>query len=137
MVAVPDTWTDVDTTPVVTETQEQRPYIAAAPDLASFLTSFDTPGVTYTSLPFAPDPLDVVSQYGLPSGCETLEVKTYDDPVFAGVVQVGTDCGPQHMTWNMVVAAPADHAFTALVQVQTLPDDEARDVVLRTFNIAP
>lgn len=135
-IAVPGDWVDVDTAPATAEGGDTYPYIAASPDLASFYTAFEVPGVMFTALPFQLDPLVVVETFGLSGGCAKLEVKTYDDPFFIGVVQVGTDCGPQHMTWNLVAAAPADHTFTAMVQVQTA-DPEQLQTILRTFNVAP
>jgi hypothetical protein len=136
VVAVPESWTEVDPLPAVRDGVAQ-PYLAASPDLDVFLTSFDAPGVMYAAFPFVADPTEVLRAHGLAGGCATLEVKTYDDPVFTGIVQVGTDCGAAHMTWNMVVATPADQSFTAVVQVQSAPDDEATRIVMLTFNVAP
>ena len=130
VIAVPEAWTDVDTAP---KGATQRPYIAASPDLESFLTSFDTPGVQYAAFPFTADPLSLIAQFGLREGCEMLEVKTYDDQFFVGAVQIGTNCGPNAMTWNMVVANPADESFTALLQVKTANAEELRTILL-TFN---
>jgi serine protease Do len=132
-VAVPASWTDVDTAPAVYESGVQYPYIAASPDLEAFFTGFEVPGVMFTALPFQLDPLVVIDQFGLTGGCEKLEVKTYDDPFFVGVVQVGTNCGDLHMTWNLVAAAPAEHTYTAMVQVQTADPVELQ-TILRTFN---
>ena len=57
--------------------------------------------------------------------------------MFVGVIQIGTDCGPDDLTWNMVVANPIDgRPFTALLQIQA--GDQARITsVLLTFNIGP
>ena len=133
MIAVPEAWTDVDTAPKVDADGTPRPYIAASPNLESFLNSFDTPGVLYAAFPFTADPLTLVEEFGLREGCETFEVKTYDDPVFVGAVQIGTNCGPNAMTWNMVVASPADESFTAVVQVKTADAEELQTILL-TFN---
>jgi hypothetical protein len=135
-VAVPETWTEVDTAPAANDDGTPRPSIAASPNIQSFLTTFDTPGVWYAAFPFAPDPLVLIDSNGLNRGCETIEVKEYSDPVFVGVVQVGTNCGPQAMTWNMVVASPPNDAFTAVVQVQTTSAEELETVRL-TFNVTP
>lgn len=134
IVAVPETWIEVDTTPAVNEDGSPRPYIAASPDIEAFLGTFDAPGMLYAAFPYQLNPLDLVDAYGLSSGCETIEIKRYEDPVFVGVIQVGTNCGPDGTTWNMVVANPADHDFTAVVQVQAAADDEALETVLLTFN---
>ena len=87
----------------------------------------------YAAFPFTADPLSLIEQFGLREGCETLEVKTYDDQFFVGAVQIGTNCGPNAMTWNMVVANPADESFTALLQVKTANAEELRRILL-TFN---
>ncbi len=72
-------------------------------------------------------PTHVLGQYGLTGGCETIEVHTpMTIRCSIGVNQVGSNSngGPRAMTWNMVVAARADHIFTAVLQVQTnVPDD--------------
>jgi hypothetical protein len=139
VIAVPDIWTDRNTAPFIPEegtVDEGRPSIVASPNIEMFYTTFDMAGVAFFTVPYAEDPLTYVGPYGLTAGCATIEVKEYDDPVFVGVVQVGTDCGPQHMVWNMVVASPADHAFTAILQVQTANATDL-ETVLRTFNVAP
>ena len=133
VIAVPAAWSDVDTAPKADAEGTPLPYIAASPDLESSSDSFDTPGVVYVGFPFTADPLTLLEEFGLREGCETFEVKTYDDPVFVGVVQIGTNCGPNAMTWNMVVASPADESFTAVVQVKTANADELRTILL-TFN---
>ncbi len=87
----------------------------------------------YAAFPPTPDPVPLLEAYGARGGCDTLEVKSYEDPVFTGVVQVGTNCGPDGMTWNMVVADHMDQTYTAVVQVQTA-DPEELQIVLLTFN---
>lgn len=136
VVAVPDTWADVDIAPAPTEDFGEVPYIAASPDLAAFYGAFTTPGMLYAAFPFVINPLDYMAQFGVTEGCETLEVKEYDDPIFVGVIQIGTNCGEAGLTWNMVIASPADHSFTAVVQAQSTDATELRTVLL-TFNVAP
>jgi hypothetical protein len=135
VVAVPEGWTGVDTASAVNDDGTPRPYIAASPDLDAFLAGFDAPGMLYAEFPYASDPKVLIDRYGLQSGCEDVSLHTYDDPVFEGLVQVGTNCGAEHLTWNMVVASPGDHSMTALVQVQSADDSEMRTVLL-TFNVA-
>ncbi len=48
-------------------------------------------------------------------------------------MQIGTNCGPNAMTWNMVVASPADESFTAVLQVKTANAEEL-ETFRRTFN---
>ena len=136
-VTVPDTWTDIDTVPGSTA-DGPVPWISASPDIDLFESSFDVPGVRYLAAPFTEDPESLVTEFGLPEGtCTDLRVQPYDDNVFVGVVQVGTSCGAAGTaSWLLVVASPADQAFTALVQVQaaTSADDEAMSTILETFN---
>ena len=146
VLAVPNTWVDVNTGAFMPEADAQtstpgsaapvaQPSIVASPDIAAFYSSFDVPGVSYFAIPYTDNPLSVVSTYGLTSGCVSIAFKEYDDPIFVGYIQIGTDCGPQHMTWNMVVANPADKSFTAIVQIQTA-DPSEMETILRTFNEA-
>lgn len=136
-VIVPQTWTQIDTATAVDPTGAPVPYIAAAPDIESFLTTFDTPGVQFMSFPFEADPQVLVDAYGLVSGCQSVTVEPYADPVFTGVVQVGTACGAGTASWKMVVASPASQARTVVVQVQiTGPAEQAAmDNVLNSFNL--
>jgi hypothetical protein len=135
-VAVPDTWTDVDTAPAA-DASGTVPYIAAAPDIASFQGSFDVPGVLYLALPFDADHQALIDRFGLPSGCQALEVVPYDDGLFVGLAQVGSGCGTGAATWTMVAASPADESMTAMVHVQsaTSADEQAVQIVLATFNL--
>jgi hypothetical protein len=137
-VAVPDTWTDVDTVPGTNADGTAQPWISASPDFAQFQATFDVSGMVYTALPFADDPESLIEQFSLPEGsCDELELTSYEDNVFTGVVQVGTGCGETGAaSWVVVVANPADKAFTALVQVQTASADENEAIVtiLETFN---
>ena len=137
-VSVPGTWTDVDTALAVDDAGGALPFIAAAPNIDSFVNTFDTPGVRYIAFAYAPDPQTLVTEYGLEAGCVSNAVQPYTDGTFTGVVQVGTECGSGLATWNMVVASPADLSFTAVVQVQTASpaDQQALDVILASFNVA-
>lgn len=137
-VSVPDTWTDVDTVPAINVDGTAQPWISASPDFEQFQTSFDVPGVVYRALPFASDPASLMTDFALPDGaCTDLEVVPYDDGLFTGEMQIGTSCGAAGTaSWVLVVASPADRAFTALVQSQaaTTADEEAVLTVLDTFN---
>ena len=137
VLAVPAAWEDVDIAPVPVEDGSEFPYIAASPDLAAFYESFTVPGVLYAGFPLTENLLALVDTFGPRRDCVSMEVKEYEDPYFLGVIQIGLDCGPEHMTWNMVVAnhkgAPF---FTAMVQIQSA-DDVERTTILRTFNVGP
>ena len=105
--------------------------------LASFQQTFDTPGVVYTALPHRDDVRAAIDEFGLVNGCEKFRVEPYDDGVFVGLAQVGTACGTARTaSWMLVIANPADQAFTAGVQVQsaTAADEDAVEMVLQSFN---
>lgn len=135
-VAVPETWTDTDTAPATNEDGIMVPSIAASTDLRSFTETFEDSGVRYLAVPYESDPQVVIDKLGLSAGCETIEIEPYTDFVFSGLLQIGTNCGANGGTWNMVVASPPDQAFTAVVQVQAASpaDEEAVEIVLLTFN---
>ena len=137
-VVVPDTWTVVDPAPSANDDGSPQPWILASTvELDEFNETF-TSGVLYRAVPYQADPEAIATDGGLTSGCETLEVQPYEDPIFTGFVQVGTNCGEGGGTWNMIVASPEDQSFTAVVQVQieTTDEQEAFDIVLESFTYA-
>ena len=65
VVAVPASWTEVDLAPAVNEDHSPRPTIGASPNLASFIDTFDTPGMLYAAFPFELNPFNLIEEYGL------------------------------------------------------------------------
>lgn len=126
IVAVPDAWTDRDTEPAFDDDGTPVPYIEVSPDRESFRTTFDTPGITFWALAYTEDLQGLIDTYGLSGGCGSMNVEPYDDTVFVGLQQVGTNCNVDGLaTWKMIAASPADHAFTVVVHLQTSgPEDE-------------
>ena len=116
------------------------PAINAATDLQLWNDTFDAPGVLYAAFPYTSDPQTLINDYGLTAGCASSTVVPYADGVFTGSWAQWTDCGPGGAAeWHLIVASPADQAFTAFVEIQlTGPQDQqAFDVVLETFNVTP
>jgi hypothetical protein len=136
-VIVPETWDQVETAPVEGSDASPPWILASSVDLDEFNATF-TSGVLYYGAPYESDPEAVIEGGGLSAGCETIEVEPYEDPIFTGFVQVGTNCGEDGGTWNMIAASPADQSFTAIVQLQISSDDEqeAFDIVLASFTYA-
>lgn len=138
-VVVPERWTTIDTAPSSNDDGTPQAYIlaTAGPDLDTFNSTF-TSGVLFQAVPFQPDPETTLGGAGLSQGCETIEIEPYEDPIFTGFVQVGTNCGQSGGSWNMIVANPADESFTAVVQVQVETGDEREhfDSVLSSFTYA-
>ena len=138
-VAIPAAWSDISTAPVDID-GSTVPTISAATDLGVFGDSFDAPGVRYAAFPFTADPQTLLDRYGYPSGCDGESVVPYADGVFTGLWGQWTGCGATDQSArHLIVASPADHAFTAVVGVQlTGPQDQqAFDVVVQTFNVTP
>jgi hypothetical protein len=138
-VAVPSTWTDVTTSPANVD-GAVVPSINAATDLDVWRQTFDAPGLQYAAFPFTADPQTLIDRYGLTQGCTTDNVVPYADGVFTGSWGRWTGCGATgEAEWHLIVASPADQAFTAAVIVQmTGPrDQQAFDVALETFNTTP
>lgn len=135
-VAVPSTWGDVNTSPTVYAGAEV-PLIRAATNIEVWMDTFDAPGVEFAGFPYTPDPQTLINELGLTSGCASNTLEPYDDGVFTGQWAQWTNCGPTRAaSWHLIVANPANQAFTAVVTVQlTGPQDQqALDVVLETFN---
>lgn len=137
VVAVPDAWTDRDTEPAFEEDGTVIPWIEVAPDRSSFRQTFDTPGITFWAERHTDDHQGLIDNYGLNGGCRSLTVEPYDDTVFVGLQQIGTDCGADGAaTWKMIAASPADQAFSVVVHLQTAgpEDEEAIGWARYTFN---
>ena len=140
-VVVPEIWTVVDTAPIVSPEGALTPWILASTvELEEFDTTF-TSGVKVQAYPYIADAETVAGGNGIDAGCESIEVQPYTDPVFTGFVQVGTNCGEDGGSWNMVVASPEDKSVTVVVQVQIANQDpanqEAFQRVLDTFTYNP
>ena len=136
-VAVPEAWTDVDTAPAVDVDGNPQPWIAAAPSsIDDFLATFDQPGVLYTVFAYDPDPRFLIDAYSISEGCSSFALEDFKSHEFTGLTNIGTGCGEDgNASWQLVAASPADQSFTALVQVQTLSEDdvEATQLALDSF----
>jgi hypothetical protein len=138
-VAVPTTWTDISTAPSTVE-GALVPSINAATDLDVWDRTFDAPGVLYAAFPFTADTQTLMDRLGLTSGCVSDTVVPYSDGVFTGSWAQWTECGATgQAAWHLIVASPADQAFTAAVVMQLSgpQDQQAFEVVLETFNTTP
>jgi hypothetical protein len=135
-VAVPNTWTDVDTAPGQAEGTEV-PHIEASTNREVYRGTFDAPGVTYHALPFDTDTAGIVDRFGLASGCSNESTGPYDDGAFAGHHLVYTECGSGPTEFHVIAANPANQAFTALLQIQITGPEEQNILatILDTFNM--
>ena len=137
-VDVPNEWTDVDTAPFTMDDGTQAPFISASPDLASFNSSWSTPGLLYAALAPQPDIASTIALLAPQEGeCTTDNgVSDYDDSVFTGQYQYWSGCGGT-AEYVVLVANPADASYTAVIAVQILSDAdwEALDQAFATFNV--
>jgi serine protease Do len=138
-VEVPVEWSSLDTSPADDGRGSSVPYIAAAPDLESFLTTWETPGLQFAALPSAGWTIDdVLATYGASAQCTDGGIEPYDDGAFAGSYQLWTDCNGTDTVYVVLATTPLDgspYVFATIVQAVTDADLDALDHIFETFNI--
>ena len=133
-VDVPSSWADVDTAPI-----GEFPQIEATPYRQAYYDTFDVPGVTYRVINFTPDTESLAHNFASPDGCAAEEVQPYDDGVLVGSHLVDSECGSFGTAeYHVIVASPADQAFTAVVVVQITGAHERPilERILDSFDVA-
>ena len=139
--AAPDTWVDIDTTPLSNDDGTVMPSIVAATNIQTFIDTFDEPGVLYRAIPYSADQQALMDDYGLTGGCRRKNIESYDDGAFVGLHGIWSSCGPSPFDaeWHQVVASPPSQSFTVVLQIQITGPDEASviDSVLASFNFTP
>lgn len=139
-VAVPDAWVDIDTAPDSNPDGTLAPRIGAAPNLDVFMETFDAPGVLFQAVPYTADNEAAMTESDLIGECRHKDLRPYDDGAFVGLQAVWSSCGatgaPQR---HLIVASPASHSFTFVVQIQITDENEAAtlDNIVRSFNFTP
>jgi hypothetical protein len=144
-IAVPSAWTDITLDPWLDWASygTPRPRITATTDDGLFVPSEDTtntfsvPGIAYVAFPYETDPATWLESSTLHDECIAQPVQTYDDGVFVGHIQSFDACGGTTTRNVVVVANPADGAFTAglIIQLTGQPDDAATlNNLLLSFN---
>lgn len=134
-VEVPDTWAEVDGTPL----GDGAPNVQASTDLGAF-RQLRASGISYTLLNQQnadPDAtLDFLTSAHV-DNCDVREREDYDDGVFTGRLQQLSDCGGAGVELVVIVAS---NAAGQSVEVSTaiVPPDPVNDIVSRiieTFNV--
>jgi hypothetical protein len=139
-VAVPDTWVDIDTTPLTNNDGTVMPSIIAATNVQTFIAEFTEPGVLYRAVTYDADQQAVMDSNGLTAGCRRKSVEPYDDGAFVGLHGIWTSCGPTFdPEWHQIVASPPSQSFTVVLQIQITGPEQASvvDNVLASFNFTP
>lgn len=134
---VPATWNDIDGTPIA----DYGPSIYAAPNLDSFLNTFDTPGVIVeaTGIEGPPDLDGVLDENDFSGACTYIGRSPYTDPLYTGVLDEYVDCGG--LATSVYVVAVTDDAQTlvarVLIQAVEPRDLDAADQIFATFIASP
>ena len=135
-VAVPSTWTEIDTTP---RTSDNAPHIAAATSLDSFYATYDSPGVDFVATPFNADQETMMSELNLGGGCQPGVLQPFSRGDLVGLHGIWRRCSGTTTTseWHQIIASPADQSVTVVVQIQTTgpADQQALDTVISSFAI--
>jgi len=137
-VAVPGTWTEVDTVPDVYDDGTPRPYIEVATNIQTFRDTFDAPGVLLVVDPYVADSASEVDRLGITGGCDNEVIEPFTNGVLSGHIGHWTSCGASRTAeFHLVIASPADQSRTVIMQLQiTGPlEQEARDIALATFGL--
>jgi serine protease Do len=136
-IEVPTAWTDVSTAAVALDDGTTLPLISASTDLAQFESTYNVPGMVFTS--FGPiDDIDATLAEFAPAAGECVDGGTqdYNDATYFGRYQVWTECGGVGAVLVVLVAVPAaDAAYTALIamQITSEADLAALDQAFATF----
>lgn len=139
--AVPSTWTEIETVPDRNSDGSARPWISATTDESQFFPgagadTFSVPGVIYIAAPYDPATDAMLASTEYDDVCVAGPVEPYANANFTGHQRTFTECGGTATSIVIVTASPADHSFTAMVLVQLTgeADDAATlDGLLNSF----
>ena len=132
---VPNTWTDIDSTPFVNDDGTQAPKIEAATNIQAFRDTFDAPGAVLAEIPFTPDPTAFITESGLDAGlCTSNVIEPFNNGPLTGNIGRWTGCGATGQAeWDMIVASPADQTVSYLVITQSAsPADQAAMTIVQS-----
>ena len=138
-IAVPPTWTDVDTVPDLSG----QPWISATTDADLFFPpageadTYSVPGILYRAFPVADDPASWLETSLLHDVCMSEPIEEFRNDVFDGTRQSFTECGGTDSSITQVAATRVDGEFTVLLLVQLVGepfDEETLDYVLRSMS---
>ncbi|MFT5200948.1 MAG: serine protease Do [Candidatus Aldehydirespiratoraceae bacterium] len=132
-VSIPTAWTEVDGTP----NPNFGPSIWASPDIAGWQDSWSVPGIIVESAPgrTAADIGALLLERDFSGVCDDLGSEPYEDPLYAGTLQIYGNCGGTDTYYIILAAAPLNAGYLVRVEVQAPQqrDLEAADEALATF----
>jgi len=141
---VPAAWTETDLSPGNDGYGNQMPYLAASPDLRSFLPAanrpedYRVPGVVFRVMPRSTDLRGLADGIEVPR-CHDDGTEEYDDGRVAGYLRWFSDCAGTGTTFVALVADPigAD-TYTVRLNVRvTDGDDGVLSQILGSLRVAP
>ena len=135
VVEVPDTWTQVDGSPL----GDGAPNVQASTDLAAF-RQLAASGISFTLLNQQNADPDTTLDFltaGQVGSCEEQPRQDYDDTVFTGRLQELRNCGGQGVTLITIVASNAAGQSVEVSTVIVPPDpvEEIEQHIIETFNL--
>ncbi len=143
---VPADWSDVDTGCCwAVNDQELGPQISAAPDLQSYIDTWNTPGVFFaaSSKLVQEYPENTVDQiinqerYDFSNQCDSGQRYNYDDGVYVGKEDVWSNCGGTGAEFHNIIARPEDKSFVVVVQIALIDDADfdAYERIIDSFEV--
>jgi hypothetical protein len=131
--AVPSTWTHVDTVPARNNDGTPGPWLSATTDqnlmfpLEGVADTYAAAGAVYHAIPYRGDTAAMLAASEYHGVCTAEPVQTFTNGTFTGHIQAFNGCGGTASRIVQVAAAPSDASFTALVLIQLTgqPDDAA------------
>jgi serine protease Do len=135
-VDVPSVWTSIDTAPITLDDGSPLGQITASPDIEAYSTTWDVPGLFYSSVQNA-DILTALATFAPGDACVDAGQTEYQDAAFLGTYQVWTNCGGTDTLYVVLAAAPlsgSGNVSVLAMQVVTDADLDALDQAFATFN---
>ncbi len=130
---VPDTWNEINTTPLSLESGVVWPSILASPNMAGFDGAFDSPGLLVRAIPFPADEqtiLDLSKVIDLYTGedqelCEGGDREVLDGPAFRGASLLLFDCdGTDTDIAYLLANFGGDSDYLVFLGVQLVEDSD-------------
>ena len=119
--AVPSTWTDVESIVEMNDNATGRPRLTAAPNLNSYYTGLEAPGANVVAFPFRSDPSALLQNLGYSGVCNDAGVQSFNHGTLSGLMQTWTACGGTATREVQLAVSPTDQSVTVFINVQ-LPD---------------
>ena len=141
-VEVPEEWSDVETTPTGDaddfESDDEWPYIAAAPDLTVFRVDQSGPGVAVWNNISATSEQEELDDFSaglnLRRDCEDMAAYDYDDGSYTGITELWTGCKDDEPDRLVISTLVDDSHLLVWMQLSTQADLDAAAEVIETFS---